>query len=193
MDYVETSVSEILVVCNDPDIMHNVRGHLFELLIIRRCQGRSLYMNNLNGKNDADIEHFPGFTSCKVAKRFPRWTLPTLADDGLYVPVNPNFPAVDLIWKMQGNIWFVQVHVSRHDDVSQNLQEMIQRALGLHKIMVPANLFLLYLSPTREISASLAAAHRLPRDNAVARPLFRIMAKSMDMFSCFEDLRWQNI
>jgi len=141
MDYVETSVSEILVVCNDRDITCDVRGRLFGLLIIRRCQGRSLRMNNLNGENDADIAHFPGFSSCILAKRFPGRTLPTLADDGLYVPVNPNFPAVDLIWKMQGNIWFVQVHVTTHVvDVSKTLKPMIESALK-EGCMNPMNLF----------------------------------------------------
>jgi len=83
-------------------------------------------------------------------------------------------------------------------DVSETLKPMIESALEGY--MKPMNLFLLYLSPRQDISASLSAEHGLPKtiyssddeSNAGAKPLFRIMAKSMDLFTCFADLRSPN-
>jgi len=164
-------------------------------------QGRSLRLNN---QNDADITNlqFPLLESCNLVNRFvtPNLSfLPFLLADGLYVPRDPDYPAVDLIWKMQGNIWLVQVHVTKHVvDASETLKPMIESALKGN--MEPMNLFLLYLSPRQEFSASLSVEHELPKtvyssddeSNAGAKPLFRIMAKSMDMFMCFADLQSPN-
>jgi len=194
MKYVETKESEILDVCNNPSVTTYVKKRLFQLLVVRRCQGRSLHLD----QNDSDIAHFPGLLSCNLVKRFTGQSLPSLTDDGLYVSVNSNFPAVDLIWKMQGNVWFVKVHVTTHQDVSPSLKEVIESAREEGK-MVQGNLFLLYLSPRQEISASPALEHGLSKtinglkdNNALAEPLFKIAAKSIDMFTCFEGLRWRN-
>jgi len=191
MKKVEESVTQILEVCNDPHVTSDVRERLFELLIIRRCQGRSLLVNE-NGRNDADLANFTGLQSCRSVHRFTGETLPDFTDDGLYVPKNSNFPAVDLIWKMQESIWFVQVHVSEHDEVSPVLHKMIKSALSGGG-MIQGNLFLLYLSPRQEISAPHSAKYGLPRNNAEGEPLLRIVAKPMDMFTCYENLRWLNV
>jgi len=104
MEHVENSVSEILVVCNNPTVTDNVKGRLFELLVVRRCHGRSLRLSNQNDAYIANLQ-FPGLESCNLVTEFVTpdlAILPFLSADGLYVPMDPDFPAVDLIWKMQG-------------------------------------------------------------------------------------------
>jgi len=191
MKYVEKMEKAILVVCNNPTVTDDVKGRLFELLVVRRCQSRSLGLV-LNGTDpDIDIANFPGLESSNLAQRFAGQTLPSFIDDGIYVPVNPNFPAVDLIWKMQENIWFVQVHVSKHNETSARLTTLIKNARDAGE-MIQGNLFLLYLSPRQDISALVARMEKLPRYNDEAKPLFRIMAKSMNSFTCFKGLLWPN-
>jgi len=71
-------------------------------------------------------KHFPGLNECKHIKLFQGQNLPDdLSEDGMYVPMNTNFPNIDMIWKMGQNIWFVQAHVAEHEDVKVDLEKML--------------------------------------------------------------------
>ena len=50
--------------------------------------------------------------------------LEVMVKDGMYIPRNCNFPAIDLIWKHGKSVCGVQVHTSDHHDVLENFRAM---------------------------------------------------------------------
>jgi len=70
---------------------------------------------------------FPGLDRCDLVECFGGQKLPQdLSKDDIYVPMNTNFPATDLIWKMGQTIWFVQVHVANHTNVKADLKQLLE-------------------------------------------------------------------
>lgn len=118
MESIKVKEAVLLEVCKDAETSNDTRGRLFELIVICRC-----IAGNLTLTQSSTLSGFPGLEQCNLVERFPSDKLPKLSQDGLYVPVNTNFPAIDLVWKLPGNkIWCVQVHVSTHPNVLADLE-----------------------------------------------------------------------
>ena len=78
------------------------------------------------------------------AFRFQGMKLPVMLEDGIYVPINCNFSAVDMIWKSKNQVFGVQVHINRgHDDVARKFSNLCEKANWFNKYEI----YLLYLSP----------------------------------------------
>jgi hypothetical protein len=95
-------------------VTNSACGQIFELLVISRC--------SLN----ADVT-WEGFLlkECDRIETFCCNTLPeVMVKDGMYVPRNCNFSAIDLIWKCGKKVCGVQVHTSDHHDVLENFRAM---------------------------------------------------------------------
>jgi hypothetical protein len=93
MEYVDVHERHLLEVCISGDTENGTRGRLFETIVIRRCQGIGV---------TAQVGGDQVMIAPKTAVRFPGRLLPELKEsspDGVYVPIDPNFPAIDLVWK----------------------------------------------------------------------------------------------
>jgi hypothetical protein len=67
-------------------------------------------------------------------------------DDGVYIPYNPNFPAIDVVWKSGAYIFGVQIHTkSTHSDVASLFETKCRNAGWLDHF--PDTVFLVYLCP----------------------------------------------
>lgn len=110
MDYVESNEANLLEVCRDGDTTDDTRGRLFELIAIRRCQtdGVQLLVGDETVNIISDSERFEGKVLPPLTPRSKQIA---------YVPVDPNFPAIDWIWVCGNIVIAVQAHVSNHKDV----------------------------------------------------------------------------
>jgi hypothetical protein len=174
-----------LRVCADPETTNDVRGRIFERIVINRCRGRDLTLmpTESDDKNLSRAE-FPGLLSCELVERFPKQSLPpfnTMVKPGMYVPQNQSFPAVDIIWKMKNTTWFVHVHVAKKTtNAVPTLKEMCKVAGWQGKM------YFLYLSPEQRVT------ELLPRSFLCAEnePDIVVKALSMKSFSCLSDIPW---
>jgi len=60
----------------------------------------------------------------------------------MYVAIDHEFPAIDLIWKMGQDVWCVRTHVCDFNNSHKQLDGMLRLTKWMEK-----NFFLLYLSP----------------------------------------------
>lgn len=138
MNYIEKSEAQLLEVCKDKRTTNDTRGRIFESIAIRRMH--SAITNVDLGNNDtfsiaAGHNEVPG--DC-----FPELEPQTGAKT--YIPVNPNFPAIDWIWVSGKSIFGVQSHVSDHDDVLDTFVAKARAAKWFDKF---DRIELLYFSP----------------------------------------------
>jgi hypothetical protein len=74
--------------------------------------------------------------------------LPSLPSrDGIWVPWNSNFTAIDFFIKSGRKVIGVQVHVSMHDDVTDSFYKLCDNAGWFGKVP-DSEIGLVYLSPT---------------------------------------------
>jgi hypothetical protein len=193
MAYLEEHEATLLDTCKYAETGNDTRGRLFELIVIRRCIDGAV-----TETEKSTLTGFSGLSRCKLVDRFTTQKLPErLPEDGMYVPMNSNFPAIDLIWKMPGNkIWCVQVHVSHHPSALVTLEKMCQEA-GWKSDVV-----LLYLSPEPQISNLASVKKLLPpqpadrdrRLDAVQKAgdkmVTVVQLESAPSFTCLADLQW---
>ena len=94
MLYLAENEQELLDVCANEDVDGGSRGRLFELVVIQRCQKADFRISE---------ESEPVSVVSNQTDKFSGKLLPSSfaghSPDGLYTPYNPNFPAIDLIWK----------------------------------------------------------------------------------------------
>ena len=146
-------------------------GQIFELLVISRC--------SLN----ADVS-WEGFLlkKCNLIETFRSNKLPeVMVKDGMYVPQNCNFPAIDLIWKHGKSVCGVHVHTSHHNDVLENFRAMCVEAnwgIEFEKI------YLLFLSPDQRIADS---AQRFIPEIQVS---ITVVALCISSIPCLSTLQW---
>ena len=78
----------------------------------------------------------------------------------LFIPKNADFSAIDLILKEDKNVWAIQVHVMDYDDVEPTFRTRCEEQGWFDAF---ENIFLLYPSPSEEITNSLSCLPTLPR------------------------------
>lgn len=143
MAYVEENEVSLLDVCRDPETTNDTRGRLFETIVIRRCQSRQGKIQV--GDNEVTIQ--------QSATRFNGKLLPKLTKegtrDGIFIPNDPNFPAIDLVWKCGGIVLGVQCHVNQHKDVAAYFWGLCNKANWLKNF---DEVHLLYLSPESAVA-----------------------------------------
>jgi hypothetical protein len=102
-------------------------------------------------------------------------------ENGMYVPRNSNFPAIDLIWKCGDSVCGVQVHVSKHHNVLKKFTEMCKKAGWLTKFKT---IYLLYLSPEQSVANSV--------QNLIPKTQGRItvVALCKSSIPCLKTLQW---
>ena len=190
MNYVETEEGRLLEVCRSADTSNDTRGRLFKTIVIRRCQssGVAIWVGDHQMEIGASSDRFAG-------KLLPRLTATSL--DRIYIPFDPNFPAIDLIWKRERSIFGVQVHVSSHDDVASSFLGLCREAGWFQNF---DTVHLLYLAPEGAVTnlvcrlaePSIYEARMLrsiPDDDTAQYRIVR-RAISKGSVSCLVDLQW---
>jgi len=184
LTYVKKNEQHLLQICRNPTTTDNIRERIFEHLIIARCLSCRIALCTRN--SGIARNEFPGLEKCKIVERFQGQKLPKdLSQDGMYVPLNTNFPAIDMIWKMGKNIWFVHAHVAKHDDDVKFALEDLLEDFDWPKVV--ENIFLLYLSPSRDVSNSLYESLFFLDDSS---SLTKVLAMPITYFACMENLPW---
>ena len=138
LKYIESCEHQILTTCRERDVTDDVRGRLFELLVIQRFRRNTTFDNN---------KLIPSTVGSGMV--FEGQKLPNPKDmtkESLFIPKNSNFPAIDLIIKVGQKVWGVQIHTNpTHDDVLPKFRTMCDAA-GWHGRF--EEIHLVYLSPS---------------------------------------------
>jgi len=172
--YVHTHEKQLLKVCANHGLTNSACGQIFELLVISRCS------RNANVTWDGFL-----LKKCSLIETFCSNTLPeVMVEDGMYVPRNCNFPAIDLIWKCGKSVYGVQVHTSDHHNVLKKFTKMCNAA-GWHKMFT--KIFLIYLSPRQSISDSVKS--NIPQTQGK----ITVVAVCKSSIPCLTDLQWPDL
>jgi len=163
----------LLGVCANPDLIHDdARRRIFELLVITCC--------SINA--DVSFERLLPLKKCNLIETFDSNKLPeSMNMDGMYVPQNSIFPAIDLIWKCGKKVCGVLVHVSNHHNVLKKFTEMCTMAGWLAKF---TTIYLLYLSPKQSIVDSVQC--NIPE---TLGPI-TVVALCTSSIPCLSSLQW---
>ncbi len=179
LEYVETHEASLLLICANLSTTNDTRGRIFEFLVIKHCS------------TNANVTFLKGFSALKKCNlietfppksAFPSNVLPEIMNEnGMYVPRNSNFPAIDLIWKCGDSVCGVQVHVSKHHNVLKKFTEMCKKAGWLTKFKT---IYLLYLSPEQSVANSV--------QNLIPKTQGRItvVALCKSSIPCLKTLQW---
>lgn len=186
MKFVEEKESRLLDICRSGDTTNDTRGRLFELMVIRRCESSGVRIQTRDRLLDigAGTQRFGG-------KLLP--PLDATSPNRVFVPFDPNFPAIDLIWKHDRSVFGVQVHVTSHDDVAPHFLGLCRQA-GWFKNFDAVHL--LYLCPEDaviDLVRSLVEPPTYePRSTRDAPAPCRIerRAVSKNSVSCLKSLQW---
>jgi len=171
LEFVHTHEEQLLKVCANHGLTNSACGQIFELLVISRC--------SLN----ADVS-WEGFLlkKCNLIESFRSNKLPeVMVKDGMYVPQNCNFPAIDLIWKHGKSVCGVQVHTSDHNDVLKHFRAMCVEANWGTEF---EKIYLLFLSPDQRIADS---AQRFIPEIQVS---ITVVALCISSIPCLSTLQW---
>ena len=202
MQYVERNEQTLLGVCSSPDTTNDTRGRLFETMVIRRCQsigvgiqvGEDTQGTQLRQPVAIDASPDP-IADLFDGKQLKDLTI--ISPNRVYVPTNPNFPAIDLIWKNGRSVFGVQVHVSSHDDVANSFFGMCKAAKWFE---IFDEVHLLYLSPENGVKDLVASLVQEPkfygmttRGGSASNPPFILRsAITKSSVSCLKNLQWTN-
>lgn len=195
MKYVEAKESILLEVCRSPETTNDTRGRLFELMAIRRCQTYGIQDFPVR---DSTLTILPGSQLFR-GKKLPRLSAQSTRTS--YVPLDPNFPAIDWIWVHGDVVIGVRAHVTKHPDVVNNFWGMCINAGWLQEFQT---ILLVYLSPEDEtvhlVSRLVDPPHfqgRIPRGvmeflNGDAPSGFRVFRRAISRrsVSCLQSLMW---
>jgi hypothetical protein len=193
MAHVAEKEERLVRVCADPCTLNDSRGRHFELIVVRRCvqHGVRVQLSNEEVAISASLGRhnftFPG-------QHLPRFML-GIDPDGVYVQIDPNFPAIDLVWKLKDVIIGVQVHVTRHKDVFDTFSGLCKEAGWLDDFQ---SVYLIYLSPEDEVTNLMdnivnppTRSVRKTRSNASSTIRnVTLRAISKDSVQCLVDLQW---
>jgi hypothetical protein len=142
MAFVHREESELLDVCRGSPGGSAI-GQLYEYMVIQRIRSSGLKIpwgnSSVHIKPSADQKHLTMFSGT---------VLPSLPSrDGVWVPWNSNFTAIDFFIKSGKNVIGVQVHVSTHDDETNKFIKLCEDA-GWFDEVPSSEIGLVYLSPT---------------------------------------------
>jgi hypothetical protein len=188
MEYVENNESELLATCANPSVTNDVRGRLFELIVISRFRKESVV------SNQAATDVLPAKVDAGMVFESQNLPKPTqMQARTLFVPKNSNFPAIDLILKNDKDVWAIQVHVADHDDVEPTFRSMCNEQGWFDAF---DNIYLLYLGPSAEVTGSLTCLPskptriKRPRLAMLPRPEIQVSAISKDNIVCLQSIQW---
>ena len=182
IDYIDNNERLLLEVCKDTQITNDVRGRVFELLVIRRLQ-----RNQEQTKTKIPGLAIPSRKHMKVQTFQGMSTLPILDEDQslfrMWVPCVGNFAAVDVILELASQVWAIQIHVSRHSDVSARFVKMCEDAgwFQSHNDSV----HLLYLSPTTAIKKESEDRLNKNQDERL-----KVWFASLQDLDCLKSIKW---
>ena len=179
----------LLEVCANVNVTNDVRGRLFELIVIVRFRKNSVL------SKDPTRDVLPASVDSGLV--FATQELPTaqmMAENTLFIPKNSNFPAIDLILKSKEgkDVWAVQVHVADHDDVLPTLKKMCDKGGWFQSF---DNIYLVYLSPSDAAMNMLTCIPRPPQRRS-KRPRsqppnpIQVSAATIRDFECLRDIQW---
>jgi len=174
--YVHTHEKQLLKVCANHGLTNSACGQIFELLVISRCS------RNANVTWDGFL-----LKKCSLIETFCSNTLPeVMVEDGMYVPRNCNFPAIDLIWKHGKSVCGVQVHTSDHHDVLK-----VFRAMCVEANWGAAfdEIHLLYLSPDKA-TANSAQKFITKTQDKIPEIQVSVAALCISSIPCLNTLQW---
>lgn len=190
LDYIEKNESSILKVCRNPSTTNDVRGRLFELMVIVR------FRKDLVLTHTPDSDVLPAGVDNGTV--FESQELPTphfMNNSTLFIPKYSNFPAIDLILKSDDgvDVWAVQVHVSKHDNVLPKLESMCKENGWFEAF---TNIYLVYLSPSDDVKNLLTCLPK-PSERRSKRvkvsgktnPI-QVSAATIHEFECLRDMQW---
>jgi hypothetical protein len=188
MEYVGNNEASILNTCANTNVTNDVRGRLFELIVISRLRKQTLI------SNDPAKDVLPGSVDAGLV--FEGQELPTPSDmhmNKLFIPKNAHFPAVDFITKEGSDVWAFQVHVADHNDVEPTFRAMCEEKGWFNAF---ENIYLVYLSPSPEVTGSLTCLPatptrvKRPRLSMASRPPIQVSAISKEDVECLKDIQW---
>jgi hypothetical protein len=172
MAFVHKHEQVLLDICANPDLTNDARGQIFEFIVINRC--------SINA--NVTFERLLPLKNCNFIETFPSKQLPKIMKkNGMYVPENSNFPAIDLIWKFGQFVCGVQVHTSKPDNVLEKFTAMCNEAGWLIKF---SKVYLLYLSPEQKLADS--AQCNIPETQG---PI-TVVALCKSSIPCLNSLKW---
>lgn len=182
MKYIEENNNKVHMAFNESHSIDETRERVFEGLVIHRCMTMGVE-GTLIGILDERLS-VPSL-GCIF---FAGTSLPSSnVANGVYVPLDPNFPAIDMVWISGNRIFGIQIHTSKsHPNVFDKFLEMCHTAGWIH---AKKEVFLLYLCPFQECIVSFA-----PQDDSgvETRNGVTIGYITMSSIQCLENLRLIN-
>jgi hypothetical protein len=98
MAHVAEKEERLRRVCADPSTLNESHGRHFELLVVRRCVQHGVRFQL--GNEEVAMSASLGKSFTFSGRLLPRF-MPGIDPDGVYVPIDPNFPAIDLVWNLK--------------------------------------------------------------------------------------------
>jgi hypothetical protein len=143
MEYVRMNEQHLLGVCALKETTPDVRGRLFEAVVIRKItsDGLEFLWKCTDSKLCIDagrVYHFAG-------SALPMYS--SIQENALYVPDSMKFPAIDFFARTGNLIVAFQAHISKHKDVGPPFLGMCHKSGWLQPNVT---VVLIYLSPTEE-------------------------------------------
>ena len=186
MEYIADKEGNLVDVCEMLETTNDVRGRCFELMVVRRCVSQGVTFQV--GREEVTVP------VTREPLHFQGQVLPRSLKDGVHVPVNSNFPAIDLVWKVGNRIFGVQVHVSSHHDVAEKFTKMCQEAGWFETFQ---EVHLIYLSPDEQVLNLVTTLVNPPKQrvccttsNESEMSYLHRRSISKNSISCLENLRW---
>ncbi|MGH7973911.1 MAG: hypothetical protein ACREBR_00195, partial [bacterium] len=113
-----TEEGKMLDMCRRGDLPGSVMGQFFEIIIIHRLQYNVVDLIAMDSAMAPKIS-LPGRQLPFINQPFASQYLPeNLQSDGVYIPKNRTFPAIDMVWKSGKEVWGVQLHIRSDHKVS---------------------------------------------------------------------------
>ncbi len=170
LKYIGEHEAKLLQICAHEKTTDDVRGYLFGQMVILRLSQSGLSANVvtkiLNEANVTMTSDMRAALECPfILDLLQGLAYPSFAPSDaftLYIPLSPNFPAVDLIFRLGKVVIAFQIHVSKkHTDVLPSLQLHARNAKwkkgGIHTII------LVYLVPVDRLEKNSKTAKSLKR------------------------------
>ncbi len=192
--------SEMLNVCFLESATQDVRGRLFEQIVVARFFFTGLPFQDLEtifSKAGVSLtrditEAFEGsYTQVKLeGVAYPKFVVPQ-KNITLYIPMAPNFPAVDMIFCVGKVVIAFQIHISKgHVDVLSLLQSKAEDAKweqgGIQTII------LVYLSPTPlEIKRSETKRQKVLKKSSASTCRYTTVYSSIKEFDALKTINWR--
>jgi hypothetical protein len=187
MSYIQEKEQLLLQVCADAATTNDARGRHFEHMVIQRCTHRGVRFQLGSERIEIPALRADFRFGGRVLQSY---TLATA--NGVFVPLDPNFPAIDLVWKQDRLIIGVQVHVKGHDDVTSSFIGLCKHAGWFDEFDA---VHLIYLSPEDAVMDLVNSLVTPPTHDSITtqrQPSQRInrRAISKNSIDCLRDLQW---